>query len=198
MKVQEREVVMENAGLIIRKLRAMAGMSVQKSAIKIGCSAGWLSEIENGTGTSRIDESEFNRVVDILNGTSYRSMFKTWAATSKNLEKVRRDFDGAILKFIRKKKKLRLSVASELTGYSTRYLSNIENGHKLISQKTRDHIMASYGYSPSSFKNLSTDPIRSKAVPCDYKLAILLRKLNSKQVFQLFEIAQKMIETNKE
>jgi len=42
--------------------------------------------------------------------------------------------------------------------------------------------MKAYGYSPSSFKNLSTDPVRSKAVPPLFKLKILLGGMSESQI----------------
>lgn len=161
---------MENVGVIIQHLRTLTGLSVRKTAQKINRSVGWLSELENSRGTARIDEDEFNRVVDLLGGSKHRSMFKTWAANAKNRDRAERTFDGAVLKFIRIKKGFSLEKASGLTKLSIGYLSKIETGLKPVTLERRNQIMLGYGYSPTSFKNLATDPVRSKAVPLRFKL----------------------------
>ena len=180
---------MDNYGVIIRHLRSLAGLSVREAAQKIERSAGWLSEIENASGTARLTESEFNRIVVALDGVKHKSMFMTWVATHKKRERSDRKFDGAVLKHIRIKKGLSLQQASNLMSISSAQISKIETGVKEIPFKTRDQIMIAYGYSPSSFKNLSTDPIRSKAVPLSYKLSILLNSLSDEQIERIFQFA---------
>ena len=41
-------------------------------------------------------------------------------------------------------------------------LSKLENGGRPVTLERRNQMMAAYGYHQSSFKNLSTDPVRSK------------------------------------
>ncbi len=50
---------MENHGIIIQHLRLLAGLSVRQASKKIQRSLGWLSEIENNNGRSRLTENEF-------------------------------------------------------------------------------------------------------------------------------------------
>jgi len=45
---------MENHGVILRKLRLLNKLPIKAAAVRIGRSAGWLSEIENGKGLARI------------------------------------------------------------------------------------------------------------------------------------------------
>jgi hypothetical protein len=52
--------------------------------------------------------------------------------------------------------------------------------------------MGAYGYSPSSFKNLSTDPVRSKVVPALFKLKILLGNMSEDQIEAVFSYAKKL------
>jgi transcriptional regulator with XRE-family HTH domain len=52
---------MDNSGIIIRHLRRLNGLSLQGLSEKIGRSIGWLSEIENDSGESRLTEAEFDR-----------------------------------------------------------------------------------------------------------------------------------------
>jgi transcriptional regulator with XRE-family HTH domain len=181
---------MENYGIIIRHLRRLAGLSVRATAEKIGRSVGWLSEIENNHGTARLNETEFNRIVEVLDGTKHRAMFKTWAANHKNRENAEKPFDGAVLRFIRIKKALSLRDASKAVGLSIAYLSKLETGLKPVTLEMRNRIMTGYGYSPSSFKNLATDPVRSKAVPLSFKLDILLNGLSEKQIETVFHFVQ--------
>ena len=183
---------MENNGVIIRHLRSLAGLSVREAALKLGRSIGWLSEIENNRGTARIDEREFNRIVEILNGTKHRAMFKTWAANAKNRERTENAFDGAVLKFIRLRKEFSLGEAAKRAGLSKSYLSKLENGLKTVDLELRNQIMVAYGYSPTSFKNLSSDPVRSKAVPLKYKLEILLNQMPEQQIESVFRFAREL------
>jgi transcriptional regulator with XRE-family HTH domain len=172
---------LENHGLIIRELRKLQGLNVRNAALKINRSIGWLSEIENETGTARLTEQEFDRIVTAFDGSRYRPMFKTWVANHKNRERVDKTFDGAVLRHIRIKKGLNLQRASKLTGLSCGYLCNLEKGQKPMTLKLRYQIMKAYGYSPTSFKNLATDPVRSKVVPLEYKFKIWLGSLSQEQ-----------------
>lgn len=182
-----------NYGIIIRHLRKQAGLSVQKLARKIGKSAGWVSEIENNTGTSRLSEKEFERVVQLLDGSRHREMFRTWVANHHNAERIDRTYDGAVIKYIRLKKEISLKKAANLTGLSQGYLCKLECGVKPLSAEMRKRLMAAYGYNPSSFKNLSTDPVRSKAVPRVFKLRILLRQMSGAQIEALHDLALGLI-----
>ena len=53
----------------------------------------------------------------------------------------------------------------------------------------RNRIMKAYGYSPTSFKNLATDPIRSQAVPKEYKFKILSRLLSDEKLDEIYSQA---------
>lgn len=186
---------MESYGLIIHHLRILAGLSVRETAEKIGRSVGWLSEIENNCGTARITDEEFNRIVVALGGAKHRPMFKTWVASLQNQDRAAKTFDGAVLKFIRLRKELSIGEAAKRTGLSKGYLSKIENGFKAVDLELRNRIMVAYGYSPTSFKNLSTDPVRSKAVPLKYKLDILLNQLPETQIESVFRFVQELSST---
>ena len=181
-----------NYGVVIRHLRNMDGLSVQQFAEKIGKSRGWVSEVENRAGRCRISEEEMDRIVELLGASRHRPMFRTWVANHSNAERVDRDFEGAILKFVRTKKGLRLEDVAVEAGISTCYLSKIENGRKPPPLEVRNRVLVACGYSPGSFKNLSADPIRSKAVPAAYKLTILIKKLTDDQLAMLFAHAQKL------
>jgi transcriptional regulator with XRE-family HTH domain len=185
---------MENHGLIIRNLRKLAGLSVRATAKKIGRSTGWLSEIENSRGKARLTEREFERIVALLDGAKHRASFRIWVANHKNRERTVKTFEGAVLKFIRIKKGLGLVAGAKATRLSVGYLSKIETGAKPVTLEMRNRILKAYGYSPSSWKNLATDPVRSKAVPLRYKLDILLNDLSEKEVEAVFNFARSIVQ----
>ncbi len=184
----------ESWPIILRQIRALKKIGVWETAVLIGRSVGWLSEVENSTGTARLREEEFNRIVTLLDADGYRSMFKTWVANFKNQERHDKTYDGAIMRHIRLKKGLDLRVAAKLVGVSPGYLSRLENGICPVYLAVRQKIMVAYGYSPESFKNFSTDPIKSKAVSAKHKLDILMRKLSPAQAEAVFEFARTLIE----
>ena len=183
----------ENYGLIVKMLRQRAELSVRDFAKSCGRSVGWLSEIENGRGLARIDRTEFDRLVELLKGDQDRAQFKTWIATYKNAQKVDRVFDGAILKHLRLKKRMRLSEVASRTQYSVSHLSRIEHGLAETTTDLRNEYMKACGYSPENFKNLTPGAIRSKAVPISFKLNILIRKLPENKVEELFYFAQNLM-----
>ena len=180
---------LENHGPLLRELRARAGISLQILADKIGRSSGWLSEVENGVGTCRLSSREFDRIVDALGFTKDRHLFKTWMAGLKNQDRSSKDFDGAVLKFIRVKKGLSLRDAASNAGVSPGYLCKVEKGKMPVTLNVRNQLMIAYGYSPSSFKNLSTDPVRSKAVPVSFKFDILLQHITPEAADAIFAAA---------
>ena len=151
---------LENHGLIIRELRRLQGLNVRNAAKKINRSIGWLSEIENGTGTARLTEQEFERIVTALDGSKRRVMFRTWVANIKNQQRINKTFDGAVLRHIRIKKSFSLQKAAELICLSCGYLCKLERGQRPMTLNRRYQIMKAYGYNPKSFKNLATDPVR--------------------------------------
>ena len=176
-----------NYGLIVRELRKRAGLSLQKAASLIGKSYSWMSEIENGVGTCRLTSSQFDRIVEALGGSNQRHMFKTWIAGQKNLERKNKEFDGAVLKFFRLRAGLTIATAAMRIGISKGFLSKLETGAAPISLERRNQVMIAYGFSPSSFKNYSTDPVRSKSVPSRLKFEILLRKISEEEAERLFQ-----------
>lgn len=180
---------LENHGPLLRELRKRAGISLQNLADKIGRSSGWLSEVENGVGTSRLSSREFDRIVDVLGFTNDRHLFKTWMAGLKNQERASKVFDGAVLKFIRIKKGFSLTAAAKKVGLSKSYLSKLETGSVPMTLERRNELMVAYGYSPSSFKNLSTDPVRSNAVPNSFKFEILLQLITPEAADEIFRAA---------
>lgn len=79
---------LENYGIILRQLRKLAGLSVQQTAIKVGRSTGWLWEVENGSGRCRLTSEEFEHLVQVLDGSKHRSIFRTWVANHKNIQRI--------------------------------------------------------------------------------------------------------------
>lgn len=183
-----------NYGVILKQLRKHLGLTLAEFSKRIGRSKGWLSEIENGTGRCLIPDEEFKRIVEVVDAEKLRPMFRTWAANHKKFEKVDRSLEGAVLKYVRKKKGLKLAEVAELVGLTSGQLSKVENGRQEPTVELRKKVLEVCGYSPSSFKNLYADPVRSKAVPFRYKLEIILQKLPEEKFEEVFEYVNGIIE----
>ena len=188
---------MNNYGLILKQLRALSGDSLKTAAHKIGKSVGWLSEVENGRGLSRLRPEEFERIVILFNGDKHRELFKTWVAVEKTKYKTDRSLDGAVLKYIREKRELSLVEAAQKIGISVRHICFLENGRRLIDPDLKDRAMKAYGYTPSSFRNFSRDPKRSQAVPVRYKIIALINQLKQRDLEEIYELAAKLLATEK-
>ena len=192
---------MEQQGVVLRKLRQLNGLSLKKASVKIGRSAGWLSEVENGTGFARIYSAEFERIVSVYEGERYRKQFTIWIANAskaqQGIEPVI-SFTGAVLKFIRIKTGHKLIVAAEGLGLTKGYLSKIERGHCHVSNELRDRIMKFYGYSPASFKNFASEDKRAKSVPLKFKLEILINQMSDPGLEALFSSALKIQRQSRE
>jgi transcriptional regulator with XRE-family HTH domain len=188
---------MENYGVILRKLREINQLKMKEAAIKVGRSAGWLSEVENGRGAARLLPSEFERIVRVYGGEAYKKQFGLWIAKAKTPPAPPKDavLSGAILKHLRKKAKLTLLEAAQRIGVSRAYLSAIETGRRPVPQKARNQLMAVYGYSPSSFKNFATEDKRAKNIPTRYKLDLLLFQMDEGRIERLFLAAKDILST---
>jgi transcriptional regulator with XRE-family HTH domain len=183
-----------NCGVILRHLRKHCSLTLADCAEKIGRSKGWLSEIENGTGRCQISAEEFQRIVDALGAAALKPMFRTWAANNKKFERVDRSMEGAVLKYVRKKQKLRLVDVAAQVGLTAGQLSKVENGYLGPTVELRKKVLEVCGYNPASFKNLYADPERSKVVPYRYKLKILLRKLPEEKFEELFRFLESLVQ----
>jgi len=128
-------------GVILKRLRQIESLSVQMFGKRIGKSTGWVSQVENEKGDTRLSETEFNRIVEICGAEKHREMFRTWVANHNNGERVDRTYDGAVLKFIRLKKDLNLNNAAKAAGLSAGYLSKLERGLRPATSELRKQIM---------------------------------------------------------
>jgi transcriptional regulator with XRE-family HTH domain len=183
---------MENYGVILRKLRELKKLPIKQAAKHLGRSAGWLSEVENGRGNARLSPREFERIVDAFDGEVYRKQFGLWVAKSKSPTSLSSEvvnMNGAILKYLRKKAKMTLAQAGEKVGLSGRTISAMELGKRRIKPDLKDQLTRVYGYSPSSFKNFTTEDKRSKSIPAHYKLGILLKKMDETKIENMLAYA---------
>ena len=182
---------MNHYGVILRKLRETNRLPIKEAAKKIERSAGWLSEIENGKGAARIHPQEFERIVAVYGGEPYRKQFGIWVAKQHKSDKSSQEvsFNGAVLKFLRKKAKLTIEEAAKRASLSKCYMSYLENGVKPLSLELRNRLLRIYGYSPSSFKNFTTEDKRAKNIPVRYKLEILLGQMDEQEIENLFLVA---------
>lgn len=179
---------MNHYGVILRKLREISRLPIKEAAKKIERSAGWLSEIENGKGAARIHSQEFERIVTAYGGDAYRKQFGIWVAKQHKPDRSQEEvsYNGAVLKYLRKKAKLTLTEAAKRVSLSKSYLSYLENGVKPLSLELRNRLLGIYGYSPSSFKNFTTEDKRAKNIPIRYKLEILISKMDEPGLERLF------------
>ena len=182
---------MDHYGVILRKLREINQLSIKRAAAKIGRSAGWLSEIENGKGAARIHSQEFERIVTAYEGETHRKQFGIWVAKKNKTDKSNQQvsYSGAILKYLRKKAKLTIEEAAKRASLSKCYMSYLENGVKPLSNDLRNQLLGIYGYSPSSFKNFTTEDKRANNIPVRYKLDILLSQMDEQGIKRLFTMA---------
>lgn len=183
---------MENYGVILRKLRELKRLPIKQAAKHIGRSAGWLSEVENGRGNARLSPSQFERIVEAYGGEAYRKQFGLWIAKSKSpgpLPSESVGTTGAILKYLRKKAKMTLAQAGQKVGLSGRTISAMELGKRAIRSEMKDRLTRLYGYSPSSFKNFTTEDKRAKNIPARYKLDILIHQLDPAHIEQIYAFA---------
>lgn len=189
---------MTNYGVVLRKLREINQLPIKKAAKVIGRSPGWLSEIENDRGLARIGLDEFERIVAVYGGQKHREKFKMWIANSHKpvRQQVTMSFDGAILKYLREKAELSIEAVSLSNKISEGYLSKLENGLKPISLNMRNRLLQTYGYSPSSYKNFTTEDKRAKNIPTKFKLNILMTHMSEEMIEQLFAFAQQNLKSD--
>lgn len=180
-----------NYGLVIRRLRRLNGLNLREAAKKMNKSPGWLSEIENQKGKSRLSKDEFDCIVHLFNGDRHRKHFYRW--TGKELKKSKSKnetiFDGAVFRHLRNKKQLNLKQAAVALGLSKSQLSNIETGRRTVDEDRKAKIMALYGYKRESFKNFSTNDKRGSSIPSQYKLDIVLRLLSEEIKAKVLDFA---------
>ncbi|MFZ4403014.1 MAG: transcriptional regulator [Pseudobdellovibrionaceae bacterium] len=186
---------MNHYGVILKKLRELKKLTIKQAARQIERSAGWISEIENGKGAARLNEIEFERIVKIYDGEPYRKQFGGWITRSKLALTPSKEisFDGSILKYLRTKAKMTLAEASTKVGVSYGHLSDIENGEKGLSDELKNRLMIIYGYSPASFRNFTDQDKRANKIPTQFKLDVLLRKLNESEIEKVFEFVRGQI-----
>lgn len=101
-------------------MREINRLTMKAAGARIGRSAGWLSEVENGKGASRLLPSEFERIVAAYGGDAYKKQFGLWIAKAKAPRAPPSDapLSGAILKHLRKKAGLTLLEAAQRIGVS--------------------------------------------------------------------------------
>lgn len=176
-------------GVVLRKLRHLRGLSIKKAAQHIERSAGWLSEIENNKGRTRINTKEFDRIISLYDGEQHRKKFAAWISHAQRTKPGHgkgTNFPGSVLKHLRQKAGLTLEKAATGSGISKTYLSTMERGEKPISRQRRNQLLKLYGYKESSFKNFTTGDRRSKTVPVRFKLRELLRQLDEPAIEEVF------------
>jgi transcriptional regulator with XRE-family HTH domain len=189
---------MEHYGVVLKRLRLIRKLPIKTAAAQIGRSAGWLSEVENSKGFARITPEEFNRIVTAYAGDVYRKQFGSWIGKElqANNKAAAPSFDGSILKYLRAKSGLTLEAVSKASGLSCGYISRLESGAKTLSLSLRNRLLQVYGYSPSSFKNFTSEDKRAKNIPAKFKLDILLRQMGQENIERVFSFALQVLNSN--
>ena len=187
---------MNHYGVILQKLRELNKLTIKQAAQQINRSVGWISQIENGKAAARLNAIEFERIVKVYNGEPYRKQFGGWITRAKLAPppSIEISFDGSILKYLRTKAKMTLSEASTKVGVSYGHLSDIENGQKGLSDELKNRLVKAYGYSPASFRNFTSEDKRAKNIPTQYKLEVLLKKLDESEIETVFEFSYGLIQ----
>ena len=95
---------MKNRGVVLRKLRQVNKLNLKQAASVIGCSVGWLSEIENKSEKCRLDDSEYQRILAIYKGDEHKKLIHACLSQTKSAKKEKTvSYDGPILKYLRLK-----------------------------------------------------------------------------------------------
>lgn len=181
---------MKNRGVVLRKLRQVNKLNLKQAARAIGCSVGWLSEIENESEKCRIDDGEYQRILAIYKGDEHKKLIHACLSQTKaaKIEKTI-SYDGSILKYLRLKSKKTISAVAVESGYSTSLISQIEQGSRKASLELRDRLVKLYNYSPESFKNFYSRDKRALGVPARYYLKTILSHLPEEAVLKVFDFA---------
>lgn len=191
---------MKHPGVILRKLRQLHGYSMKFAAQKINRSVGWLSEVENQLGNSRIDETEYERILFIYEADKHQKLIHSWLShvNSEKAKKREISYDGAILKYLRIKAGKTLKEIAPQVECSASYLVRIERGLAAITQTRRNQLINLYGYSTESFKNFHSREKRGLNVPALFKLNILLKTFEEEKILAVFDYAVSLQQKNKE
>ncbi|MBC85862.1 MAG: hypothetical protein CL677_01690 [Bdellovibrionaceae bacterium] len=186
---------MDNHGVILKYVREQKGLTQRAAAKLADRSPGWLSEVENLRGKSRVSEPEFQRILKAWGNTLDRKKLSTAILQFKNSKSNNvRIFDGAIYKYLREKKNISLGKAASLLGLSKSHLSNIECGKRKITKEQTKKLQTYYGHTPTSFSNLAKNDRRRGTVPSIYKITVLLKSLTCTELDELFNSAISIIE----
>jgi transcriptional regulator with XRE-family HTH domain len=184
---------MNSYGVILVNIMKRNALSYREVSTKVGRSLGWLNQVIKGQ--RELTQAEFCEILNHLNIKNDPKRFASWVASSQRLTQHQvTSFDGAILKFLRQKKGLKLEQVSSKLEISISYLSKIENGQKPVSKTKRDQLLGLYGYSPSSFKNFNTKDKRAESIPPQFKLNILLQGMTQNQVTEVLNFANQLIQ----
>jgi transcriptional regulator with XRE-family HTH domain len=168
--------------IAIRELRLELNMSLKEAGERVGLSSKSIGAIENG----RVLLSK-ERIEGIVKsyGLSYLDFVRVRIIIDKNFKKTkkritvktvlknsdRRSYqkiltkESKTLRSMRRIKKLTQYQAAELCGYSRTAIGHIENGRIEITDYRAKHIVESYGYKYSDYKDfLKKEELRDNVV----------------------------------
>lgn len=185
---------MKKPGVILRKIREEKQLSLNQAAQKIQRSVGWLCEVENEKGNSRINDIEFDRVVELLEANDLRPKFSYWMQKDGENQIQKSSYlEGPIFKHLRKKSNITQKDAADSLGLSETYLSLVENGLRKANPLLKSNLMNLYGYSLGSFSNFVSENKRGANVPTRFKLSSILNLADEQMTKEILDFAIKLI-----
>lgn len=165
MKRTLKEIQNESNVKALKRARELRGYSRKELAVRLNVTAKAIEKYENGR-----DFISKERLLKILNalGISYERFNKIRKGKNLNsredrIKKVlinsdRRSYqknitkECKVLRSMRRMKKISQDQASKMCGYSRPTIGHIENGRIELTKERIEHILNSYGYIFSDFK----------------------------------------------
>jgi len=108
---------MKNRGATLRRLRELNKLSQRDAAHLVNCSVGWLSGIENDIPTCKITDEKLAELLSKYNYDSYKRDIQGWLSRV-NSHRQEFTFEGATLKYLRKKSGKSLEEVADLVKMS--------------------------------------------------------------------------------
>lgn len=181
---------MDSYGTIIKKVRNSENLTLKEAALKLNVSVGWLSEVENNRGKAKLTKQKYEEIINLLNGKKYKPLFGRWVLAESKKEKCLPLLIGPTLKHYRKRANLKQSEAAHLLGFSTAYLSLVENGQELLSDKRLNQVLTLYNVSFKQYSQcIMPTNERSKRVPSKYRLDYLMSGMNESKIQKIYQYA---------
>lgn len=186
---------MKNQAAVLKKLRELNGLSIKEAAKLFNCSVGWLCGVENESLKCKITEEELQRLLSLYAYEKHSDNIRQWLSM-RTIETARLEvsaFDGAVLRHLRKKSGRTLVETARILDCSVGDVAKLELGYRKIHKSKRDILMVALGYSSNTFNNYTSKERLGETVPAEYRLKIILRKLDEKKMNSVLEFAKALL-----